>query len=80
MLQGTQPNKKKIGEDLHQSLMLVTALTPIIGYDKASQMAHYADKHHCTLDEANEHFKFLSTKEFNAAVDPYQMAKGGREK
>ena len=80
LLQGTKPNKKKIDEYLHQSLMLVTALSPMIGYDKASQIAHYADKKNCTLDEANQHFKFLSAEEFNQAVDPYKMAKGGREK
>lgn len=78
LLQGMQPNKKKIDEYLHQSLMLVTALSPIIGYDKASQMAHYADKKNCSLAEANQHFKFLSAEEFNRAVDPYKMAKGGR--
>jgi fumarate hydratase class II len=58
--------------------MLVTALSPIIGYDKASQMAHYAADNNCSLAEANEHFKFLSTEEFNKAVDPYAMTKGGR--
>ena len=79
LLEGTQPNKKKIDEYLHQSLMLVTALSPIIGYDKASQMAHYADKQDCSLEEANQHFKFLSTEEFKRAIDPYKMAKGGRE-
>jgi fumarate hydratase, class II len=80
LLKGTRPNKHKIDEYLHQSLMLVTALSPIIGYDKASQMAHYADQQNCTLDEANQHFKFLSAEDFKQAIDPYKMAKGGREK
>jgi fumarate hydratase class II len=79
LLQDTRPNKKKIDEYLHQSLMLVTALSPLIGYDKASQMAHYADKQNCTLEEANRHFRFLSSEEFLNAIDPYKMAKGGRE-
>lgn len=79
LLQGMQPNKKKIDEYLRQSLMLVTALSPIIGYDKASQMAHYADKKNCSLAEANHHFKFLSAEDFNRVIDPYKMAKGGRE-
>lgn len=78
LLEGTQPNKDKINEYLHSSLMLVTALSPIIGYDKASQMAHYAADNNCSLAEANEHFKFLSTDEFNKAVDPYAMTRGGR--
>lgn len=78
LLKDTKPNRKKIDEYLHNSLMLVTALSPIIGYDKASQLAHYADDNDCTLAEANEHFKFLSSTEFNNAIDPYKMAKGGR--
>ncbi|AHE65671.1 fumarase [Legionella oakridgensis ATCC 33761 = DSM 21215] len=79
LLQGTKPNKKKIDQYLHDSLMLVTALSPIIGYDKASQMAHYADDNDCSLEEANQHFKFLSPEAFKKAIDPYKMAKGGRE-
>ena len=77
LLEGTQPNKEKINEYLHSSLMLVTALSPIIGYDKASQMTHYAVDNNCSLADANEHFKFLLTENFNKAVDPYQMTKGG---
>ena len=77
LLEGTQPNKEKINEYLHSSLMLVTALSPIIGYDKASQMTHYAVDNNCSLADANEHFKFLSTENFNKAVDPYQMTTGG---
>jgi len=79
LLEGTQPNKKKIDRYLHDSLMLVTALSPIIGYDKASQMAHYADDNDCSLADANKHFAFLSEKDFIKAVDPYKMAKVGRE-
>ncbi len=59
--------------------MLVTALSPIIGYDKASEMAHYANDNDCSLTEANKHFAFLSEEEFTKAVDPYKMAKGGIE-
>ncbi len=79
LLKGTQPNRKKIDAYLHNSLMLVTALSPIIGYDKASQLAHFADDNDCTLANANQHFKFLSEEEFNKAIDPYKMARGGRE-
>jgi len=79
LLEDTQPNKKKIDQYLHDSLMLVTALSPIIGYDKASQMAHYADDNDCSLADANKHFAFLTEKDFIKAVDPYKMAKGGRE-
>ena len=42
LVEGTKPNLKKIKEYVDRSLMLVTALSPVIGYDKASQIAHYA--------------------------------------
>ena len=73
LLGGTQPNKKKIDEYLRNSLMLVTALSPVIGYDKASQLAHYADEHDTSLSEANKALKLLSQQEFNQVVDPYKM-------
>jgi fumarate hydratase, class II len=44
LIEGTEPNLKKISEYVERSLMLVTALSPVIGYDKASKIAHYADK------------------------------------
>lgn len=80
LLVGTQPNIKKMDEYLNNSLMLVTALTPIIGYDKASEMAHYADHEDCSLLKANQHFKYLSDEEFKKITDPYKMAQGGRAK
>src|SRR6201997_309210 len=43
LVEGTVPNRKKIDEYVERSLMLVTALAPVIGYDKASKIAHYAD-------------------------------------
>src|SRR6202000_1467616 len=42
LVDGTKPNLKKISEYVERSLMLVTALSPVIGYDKASKIAHYA--------------------------------------
>ncbi len=44
LVRNTQPNLKRIKNDLDNSLMLVTALSPVIGYDKASQIAHYASR------------------------------------
>ncbi|WP_367606637.1 class II fumarate hydratase [Legionella sp. W05-934-2] len=78
LLENTEPNKEKIEYYLENSLMLVTALTPIIGYDKASKMAHYADNHNCSLAEANRQLGFLSDEEFNKAIDPHKMTQGGR--
>ncbi|HLB56046.1 MAG TPA: class II fumarate hydratase [Coxiellaceae bacterium] len=78
LLVDTKPNLKKITAYVNDSLMLVTALTPEIGYDKACEMAHYADEHDCSLLEANQHFKYLSDAEFKKIIDPYKMTQGGR--
>ena len=50
LIEGTKPNLKKIKEYVERSLMLVTALSPVIGYDKASKIAHYAMDHDLTLE------------------------------
>jgi fumarate hydratase class II len=52
LIEGTKPNLKKIKEDVDRSLMLVTARLPVIGYDKASKIAHYALDNDLTLKEA----------------------------
>jgi fumarate hydratase class II len=52
LVEGTEPNRKKIKEYVDRSLMLVTALAPLIGYDKASQIAHHAMDRDLTLREA----------------------------
>src|SRR4029077_19872663 len=49
LVEGTKPNLKKIKEYVDRSLMLVTALAPVIGYDKASKIAHYAMDNDLTL-------------------------------
>lgn len=77
LLEGMTPNHDKIDFYLKNSLMLVTALSPVIGYDKASKMAHYADSNNLSLAEANKALGFLSEEEFNKVVDPYKMTKGG---
>ncbi len=77
LLEGMTPNHDKIDFHLKNSLMLVTALSPVIGYDKASKMAHYADSNNLSLAEANKALGFLSEEEFNKVVDPYKMTKGG---
>jgi fumarate hydratase class II len=77
-LEGMVANEKRIDKYVHESLMLVTALTPLIGYDKASEMAHYANEHDVTLVDANEHYGYLSAADLAAALDPYPMTKGGR--
>lgn len=73
MVIGIGVNKGKIKEHLNNSLMLVTALAPKIGYDKASKMALYAHKEDLTLKEACLKLGFLSEKEFDETVVPEKM-------
>ncbi|WP_295133442.1 class II fumarate hydratase [uncultured Reyranella sp.] len=73
LVEGTQPNLKKIKEYVDRSLMLVTALAPVIGYDKASKIAHYAIDHDLTLKEAALKLEFVTEAEFDKVVDPSKM-------
>jgi len=73
LVEGTKPNKKQINTFLERSLMLVTALTPIIGYDKASKVAHYALDNDLTLKEAALKLGYISEEEFDRVVDPAKM-------
>lgn len=73
LIKGMKPNKAKIKKDLDNSLMLVTALTPFIGYDKASHIAHFAFEHDLSLKEAALKLGFISEKEFDKIVDPKKM-------
>jgi fumarate hydratase, class II len=70
---GMEPNRKQIDAFVKQSLMLVTALSPVIGYDKASQVAHYALDHDLTLKEAALKLEYISADEFDRVVDPTKM-------
>jgi len=73
LIEGTKPNLKKIGEYVERSLMLVTALSPVIGYDKASRIAHYAMEHDLTLKEAALKLGYVSEADFDRIVDPRKM-------
>jgi fumarate hydratase, class II len=75
LVEGTRPNKKKIAEYVERSLMLVTALTPVIGYDKASQIAHYAMDNDLTLKQAALQLGFVDEATFDRVVDPAKMVK-----
>jgi len=75
LVEGTRPNLKKINEYVDRSLMLVTALAPVIGYDKASQIAHYAMDHDLTLKQAALKLGFVTQQEFDKIVDPAKMVK-----
>jgi fumarate hydratase, class II len=73
LVEGTKPNLKKINEYVGRSLMLVTALSPIIGYDKSSKIAHYALDNDLTLKDAALKLGFVTEEEFDRVVDPRKM-------
>ncbi len=73
LVEGIRPNLKKIKEYVDRSLMLVTALAPVIGYDKASQIAHHAMDHDLTLKEAALGLGFVTEADFDRIVDPAKM-------
>jgi len=73
LVEGTEPNLKRIKEYVDRSLMLVTALAPVIGYDKASKIAHYAMDNDLTLKAAALQLGFVSEDEFDRIVDPAKM-------
>ena len=75
LVDGTKPNVKKIKEYVDRSLMLVTALSPVIGYDKASKIAHYAMDHDLSLKEAALKLGFVTQEVFDRVVDPAKMVK-----
>jgi fumarate hydratase class II len=70
---GMQPNRARIAEYVERSLMLVTALAPVIGYDKASQIAHHAAEHDLTLRQAALELGFVTEAQFDRVVDPAKM-------
>jgi fumarate hydratase, class II len=75
LIEGTEPNEKKIKEYVDHSLMLVTALAPVIGYDKASKIAHYALDNDLTLEAAALKLGFVTEETFDRVVDPVKMTR-----
>jgi fumarate hydratase, class II len=75
LVEGTEPNLKKINQYVEESLMLVTALSPVIGYDKASKIAHYAMDNDLTLKAAALKLGFVTEAEFDSVVDPKKMVR-----
>jgi fumarate hydratase class II len=73
LIEGTEPNLKKIQQSVEQSLMLVTALAPVIGYDKASKIAHHAMDNDLTLKDAALQLGYIDEAQFDCIVDPRKM-------
>ena len=72
---GIKLNKKMIDQHLNNSLMLVTALAPVIGYDKAAEIAKKAHKNGTTLKEEAVKLNYISEKEYDKIVRPEKMIK-----
>lgn len=75
-VRGIEPNLKRIKELVNNSLMLVTALNPHIGYEKAAKIAKAAHKNGTTLREEAIKSGFLTAEEFDAWVKPEEMVHG----
>ncbi|WP_296711230.1 class II fumarate hydratase [Rhodoblastus sp.] len=73
LVAGTRPNLQRIKAYVDQSLMLVTALAPVIGYDQASKIAHHAADNDLTLKAAALQLGIVSEAEFDRIVDPAKM-------
>jgi fumarate hydratase class II len=73
MIKGIELDRERIDYYVKNSLMLVTALTPKIGYDKAAKIAHEAHIDHSSLREATLKLGFLTGEEFDAVVKPERM-------
>jgi fumarate hydratase, class II len=74
-VEGLEANPERIAEHLNNSLMLVTALTPHIGYDNAASIAKHAHKHRKTLREAAVELGHLTHEEFERLIRPEKMTK-----
>ncbi|MCK9189065.1 MAG: class II fumarate hydratase [Acidithiobacillus sp.] len=72
-LHDLQPAESRLRQNMEESLMLVTALTPVIGYEKAAIVAQHAHREGCTLREAVLHLGHLSAEEFDRYVRPERM-------
>jgi fumarate hydratase class II len=72
---GIEINKKRIQNNLENSLMLVTALNPKIGYDKSAEIAKKAFNENITLKQSAIELKYLTEEEFDEAVQPEKMTK-----
>lgn len=71
---GIRPNVERIDYNLHQSLILVTGLVPVVGYDKACTIAKTAAKEGKTLREAAIASGWVTAEEFDAHMDPARLA------
>jgi fumarate hydratase class II len=76
MIEGTKLNQAKLKENIDNSVMMVTALSPVIGYDKAAEISYYAIDHDLTLKQAAL-AKGVSEDLYDRVVDPLALTRGG---
>jgi fumarate hydratase class II len=76
-IEGVQADEERIAEYVRESLMVVTALNPHIGYDKAAKIAKHAHQNKGTLRESAVHLEFLTEEEFDRLVVPSEMTRPG---
>ena len=76
MIEGAELNQPKLKENIERSVMMVTALSPVIGYDKASVISHYAIDHGLTLKKAALD-NGVSEELYDRVVDPLALTRGG---
>ena len=72
-IEGIELDQKRIGKYVEDSLMLVTALSPVIGYDKASKIAHHAMENNLSLKAAALKLGYVTAEEFDKIVQPTKM-------
>lgn len=73
LIEGCEPNREKIATYVESSLMLATALSPVIGYDKTAQITHHALEHNLSLRQAALELGLVSEADFDRIVDPAKM-------
>jgi fumarate hydratase class II len=76
MVEGAELNEAKLKQNIERSVMMVTALSPVIGYDQASVISHYAIDHDLTLKQAAL-AKGVSEELFDRVVNPLALTRGG---
>jgi len=79
-LNGLEVNGERMAHYVNSSLMLATALTPRLGYDRVAEIIRLADLENLTLREACARFGVISMQDYDALIDPARMANGGRMK
>jgi fumarate hydratase class II len=72
-MEGLQPDEARIGRHLDQSLMLVTALTPVLGYDQACAIARHAHAQGLSLKDSAVRLGAISAEDFDRCVQPQSM-------